>query len=367
MTESVECAVIGAGVVGLAVARSVALAGREVVVLEQHDRIGEETSSRNSEVIHAGIYYPTGSLKARLCVTGRSSLYAYCEERGIPHRRCGKLIVALDPAQLARLRGIDAQARENGVLDLEWVEAEALRGLEPQLEGIAALLSPSTGILDVHALMLAYRADIEAAGGAIVTGTRLLSGNVGAGGVELSVESAGETSRVRARTVVNAAGLHASRVARKLLGGTAAVPETRYAKGNYFAYRGPSPFTHLVYPLPVPGGLGIHATLDLAGSVRFGPDVEWIDTLDYDVDAGRRDAFATAIAEYWPGLSAAELEPSYCGIRPKLHGPGADAADFHIARSGAGAGPIVQLLGIESPGLTASLAIGDYVRDLLQR
>ena len=366
VSEFIDSVVIGAGVVGLAVARALALAGRDVVVLERHARIGEETSSRNSEVIHAGIYYPAGSLKARLCVDGKALLYRYCEARGIEHRRCGKVIVAVDDAQLARLDALRAQAVANGVHDLERLDGAALRRLEPAVHGAAALWSPSTGILDVHALMLAYRADLEAAGGTVVTSAECLAGTAEAAALRLTVSSGGSTSELSARVVVNATGLGATRTAKALLGAAPAIPETRFAKGNYFAYAGPNPFRHLIYPLPVVGGLGIHATLDLAGRLRFGPDVEWVDNLDYEVDPARAADFAAAIRTYWPAVDAAALEPAYAGIRPKLHGATGTAADFWIEETPLpGAARLVHLVGIESPGLTASLAIGDHVARLL--
>jgi L-2-hydroxyglutarate oxidase LhgO len=364
VSESIECVVIGAGVVGLAVARALALDGREVVVLERHARIGEETSSRNSEVIHAGIYYATGSLKARLCVAGKAKLYAYCEARSVDHKRCGKVIVAIDESQVGNLEAIQRQGRENGVLDLEWLDAEGLSRLEPNVHGVAALWSPSTGIIDTHGLMQALVADIERAGGIVATSSDLLAGRARGDRIELTIASGGATTVVAAQSVVNAAGLSATRVALALE--AHAIPETHYAKGNYFSYRGPSPFTHLVYPLPVPGGLGIHATLDLAGKLRFGPDVEWIDAVDYAVDARRAADFHTAIATYWPAVRVENLQPAYAGVRPKLNGPGQDAADFAIlpVRSSEKT-RIVHLLGIESPGLTSALAIGDYVAALL--
>jgi len=367
MSESIDCVVIGAGVVGLGVARALALAGREVVVLEKNAHIGEETSSRNSEVIHGGIYYPTNSLKARLCVTGKTQLYEYCEARNIEHRRCGKVIVAIDDAQISRLTALQRQGNENGVHDLERLDAAALRSIEPHVRGTAALWSPSTGIVDVHGLMLAFQADIEAAGGTIAVSAECVAGTVEADRIRLTVASGGAESSVSAHTIVNAGGLHASRVARALLGAAADVPETRYAKGNYFTYQGPSPFTHLVYPLPVAGGLGIHATLDLSGRVRFGPDVEWIDTIDYTVDPARAAGFHAAIRQYWPEVRAESLQPSYAGVRPKLHAANEAAADFLIQETPLrGSARMVHLFGIESPGLTAALAIGDYVVNLLR-
>jgi L-2-hydroxyglutarate oxidase LhgO len=367
VAESLDCVVIGAGVVGLAVGRALANAGREVLVLDKNPRIGEETSSRNSEVIHAGIYYPTGSLKAQLCVAGKALLYAYCDSAEIPYKQCGKVIVAIDASQLARLRTLDEQARDNGVHDLEWLDAPALRKIEPGVVGASGLWSPSTGIVDAHALMVSLQADIEKSGGAVVTSAECVDACDRNGALEMTFTSGGTRSSLLARTVVNAAGLHASRVARMLHGEAVDLPATRYAKGNYFAYHGPNPFAHLVYPLPVAGGLGIHATLDLAGKLRFGPDVEWIDAIDYTVSNDRRAAFAAAIRSYWPQVVPANLQPGYAGVRPKLHGPNETAADFIIKRMDAADGntQIVHLLGIESPGLTASLAIGDYVVETL--
>lgn len=362
MAESLDCIVIGAGVVGLAVARAIAHSGREVIVLDKNPRIGEETSSRNSEVVHAGIYYRTGSLKARLCVAGKTSLYAYCDNAGIPYKRCGKVIVAIDDSQLPRLRGLQQQARDNGVLDLEWLDAPALHRIEPDVVGTAALWSPSTGVLDVHALMVSLQGDIERHGGSVVTSAECVEASDRGGILETIFASGGTRSKLRAKVVINAAGLHASRVARMLHGDAVDLPDTRYAKGNYFSYHGPTPFTHLVYPLPVAGGLGIHATLDLAGKLRFGPDVEWVDAIDYAVAAERGDQFAAAIRSYWPHIVPSNLHPSYAGVRPKLHGPNESATDFLIKKlEAAGSTQVVHLLGIESPGLTASLAIGDYV------
>ena len=364
VNESVECVVVGAGVVGLAIARALALAGREVIVLERHARIGEETSSRSSEVIHAGLYYPTGSLKARLCVAGKAQLYAYCRSRGVEHKKCGKVIVAIDESQLGKLEALQRRGRENGVNDLEWLDAKRLGRLEPAVRGIAALWSPSTGIIDTHGLMQAFVADLESAGGIVAAKSELVAGRARADRIELMIASGGVTSIVAAQVVVNAAGLGATRAARALE--DLATPETRYAKGNYFSYQGASPFTHLVYPLPVPGGLGIHATLDLAGNLRFGPDVEWIDAVDYNVDASRVEAFYDAIRTYWPAVRRENLQPSYAGVRPKLSGPGEDIADFVILPAiRSGKTRLVHLLGIESPGLTSSLAIGDHVRELV--
>jgi len=360
--ERIDCVVIGAGVVGLAVARVLAQAGREVIVLEAADTIGTETSSRNSEVIHAGIYYPPGSLKARLCVAGKQALYAYCAEHGVPHRNCGKLIVATASDQIAGLEKLRAQASTNGVDDLRALTADDAHAMEPELRCVAALLSPSTGIIDSHAYMLALRADAESNGAVIVFRSPVTGGAVRNGGIELQVGGA-EPIRILARTVVNSGGIHAPRVAASIAGYPAAhVPPCRYAKGNYYSLSGRAPFSRLVYPMPNQAGLGVHITIDLAGQARFGPDVEWIDRIDYSVDPRRADGFYAAIREYWPGLADGRLEPGYAGIRPKIVGPGEPAADFVIAGPGEhGVAGLVNLFGIESPGLTASLAIAEQV------
>jgi L-2-hydroxyglutarate oxidase LhgO len=366
--ERLDAVVIGAGVVGLAVARALALAGREVVVLEAADGIGTETSSRNSEVIHAGIYYPAGSLKAKLCVAGRQALYRYCGEHGVPHRRCGKLLVATDGEQIPKLAAIKAQADANGVTDLVALTAAEARRLEPELRCVAAYLSPSTGIIDSHAFMLALQGDAELGGTMIAFRSPVAGGRVDDDGIALDV--AGATPlRVLARSVVNCGGLHAQRLAAALAGFPAThVPPTHYAKGNYYSLSGKPPFSRLVYPMPNAAGLGVHITLDLAGQARFGPDVEWVDRIDYDVDPRRAADFYGAIREYWPALKDGQLAPAYSGIRPKLAGPGAPAADFVISGPREhGVRGLVNLFGIESPGLTAALAIGDHVRGLLAR
>lgn len=373
MSDSTDVVVIGAGVVGLAIAREIALAGREVIVLEKNAGIGEETSARNSEVIHAGLYYPHGSLKARFCVEGRQRLYEYVKAKNVPYRRCGKLLVATQPAQLAKLDSVRAAAVANGVTDLEPLSATDVQRLEPRVHALAGFLSPSTGIVDSHALMLALRGDFEAAGGAIATHCRVEAAERDGAGLRLTCATAEGPFALRAGTVVNAAGLHATRVARLLGANEATIPRPHFAKGNYFTYSGRSPFTHLVYPLPEDGGLGVHATLDLAGRVRFGPDVEWLrdgidaDSLDYAVDASRSAAFYGAIRSYWPSLPDNGLAPAYSGIRPKISGRGEPAADFSIGRFGErGEARIVQLFGIESPGLTSALAIGAHVAELLR-
>ena len=359
--ESVDCVVIGAGVVGLAVARALALQGREVVVLEAAHAIGTGTSSRNSEVIHAGIYYPTGSLKARLCVAGNALLYAYCAERGIDHRRCGKLIVATSAAQAERLNAIARQAAANGVQDLRLLSRPEALALEPQLACVAALLSPSTGIIDSHALMLSLQGDIEAAGGVLVLNCAVAQAFIAGSAIDLVAD---DGTVLRATTVVNAAGLNAPALARQFSGlAPQHVPASHYAKGNYFSLAGRSPFSRLVYPVPEAAGLGVHATLDLGGQVKFGPDVQWVENPDdLAVDPARGAAFYAEVRKYWPGLANGALQPSYAGIRPKLHGPGEPATDFVIqGPADHGVAGLVNLFGIESPGLTASLAIGQHV------
>lgn len=367
MTETADCVVIGAGVVGLAVARALALSGREVIILEEADAIGTGTSSRNSEVIHAGIYYAAGSLKAKFCVAGKQFLYRYCAERGIEHRNCTKLIVATSEAQRPTLGTIRAAAAANGVDDLKLIEGREASAIEPNLRCVAALVSPSTGIIDSHGLMLAYLGDAEARGAMIAFNSPVVGGRVLADGIELETGGA-ESMRLRARTVVNAAGLKAQAVARSLAGlQPTTIPPTYFAKGNYFALAGKAPFSRLIYPVPEPGGLGVHITVDLAGQARFGPDVEWIEQIDYTVDPRRADKFYAAVRRYWPDLPDHSLQPAYCGIRPKLGPPSAPAADFVVQGPTAHGVPgLVNLYGIESPGLTASPAIADHVVELLK-
>ena len=362
MSNQVEAIVIGAGVVGLAVARALALAGREVIVIERHARIGEETSSRNSGVIHSGIYYPKDSLKARFCVRGRELLYEYCEQRQLAHSRCGKLIVAQE-AQTAALRDLATRAEANGVHDLEWLTGGDVSALEPEVRSAAALLSPSTGIIDVHEYMSALVADIEAAGGQVVLKTRFL-GASRSEGLDVRLDCDGEPLSMTCEQLINSTGLSAVDLP-KSIAGYRGNRTAYYAKGNYFVCQGARPFRHLVYPMPNEAGLGVHATLDLDGTTRFGPDVEWVEQLDYAVDARRGDTFYEAIREYWPALRDGALQPGYAGIRPKLVGPNARAADFVIETAREHGVPgLVNLLGIESPGLTSSLAIAEYVSSL---
>jgi L-2-hydroxyglutarate oxidase LhgO len=368
VTARADVAVVGAGVVGLAIARALAQAGREVFVLERERAIGVHTSSRNSEVIHAGIYYQPGSLKARLCVQGRRALYAYCQERAVPHARIGKVIVATAEEEIGALEKILALARASGVEDLEWLSAEELHRLEPEVRGVRGLLSPSTGIVDSHALMGSLLEEARRAGARLVLGTPVLGGRVEDHGVELAL-GGDEPSRVRFTSVVNSAGLWAPELARRLEGFPAdAIPPQRYAKAHYFVLSGRSPFRHLVYPVPVPGGLGTHVTLDLAGQARFGPDVQWVEAVDYGFDESRDASFYASIRRYWPALADGALQPGYTGIRPKVSGPGEPAADFLVHGPEVHGVPgLVQLYGIESPGLTAALALADEVVPLAAR
>jgi L-2-hydroxyglutarate oxidase LhgO len=362
--ERVDAVVVGAGVVGLAIARELALAGREVVVLEAEDAIGTHTSSRNSEVIHAGIYYPKGSLKARACVEGRHLLYEYCATHGVPHRRCGKLIVATDERQLGELGAIRSKAHANGATDVDWMAKDEVARLEPELFCTGALHSPSTGIIDSHALMLAYLGDAERAGAMLALKSPLERAMARAEGFELRVAGA---DPIACSVLVNSAGLRAPSVARAIEGYRPELaPRELYAKGNYYSLTRRSPFSRLVYPVPEPGGLGVHVTLDLGGQARFGPDVEWVERIDYDVDPRRAERFYAAIRRYWPGLPDGALAPGYAGIRPKTAGPGEPAPDFQIQGPRRHGVPgLVQLYGIESPGLTASLALARAVREEL--
>jgi L-2-hydroxyglutarate oxidase LhgO len=364
--EKIDCAVIGAGVVGLAVARALARDGREVVVLERAAAIGTETSARSSEVIHAGIYYPAGSWKAQLCVTGNVVLYKYCEEHGISYRRCGKLIVATAEDEIDPLRSLQEKAIANGVEDLRYLDADAARNLEPELSCRAALLSPSTGIIDSHALMLGYRGDLEACGGVVALRADVQSGKIGEGRIIL--ETGGSDGlRLSCTSVVNSAGFLAPDVAQKLDGFLqTAVPKGFLCKGSYYTFAGRSPFRHLIYPMPNEVALGVHLTFDLGGQVRFGPDVEWVEEVNYDVDPKRADLFYDAVGRYWSGLPAGALSPGYAGIRPRTVGPGGGAQDFEIqGPADHGVPGLVNLFAIESPGITASLAIGDVVAQLL--
>jgi L-2-hydroxyglutarate oxidase LhgO len=362
-----EAIVVGAGVVGLAVARALAARGLETLVVERHDRIGAEISSRNSGVVHSGIYYPTGSLKARLCVQGRERLYEYARLRGIAHRRCGKLVVA-QAEQREALDTLYRRGLANGVGGLRWLEAADVHALEPEVKCNAALLSTDTGIIDVHELLIALQSDLEAQGGHIGLATDVLQVEPSAAGFDVHLSDHGVASSVTCAHFVNCAGLGAVALAHRIAGlPREQLPTPRYAKGNYFGCSG-RPFARLVYPMPNEAGLGVHATLDLAGHVRFGPDVEWVERPDdLAVDASRAAAFEAAIHEYWPGLPAGTLRPDYAGVRPKLVGPGEAAADFRVeGPERHGIEGLFNLFGIESPGLTACLALGDFVANALE-
>ena len=363
--EDVDVVVAGAGVVGLAIARAFAMSGREVILLDANEGIGTETSSRNSEVIHAGIYYAKGSLMARYCVEGKRKLYAYCRERGIPHANCTKLIVATDEAEAGQLASIQARAADNGVDDLTFLTSEEARAMEPALRCTAALLSPSTGILDSHAYMLSLQGDAENAGAVSVFFSPVTGGRLTEAGAELEIGGP-EPMRLRAKLFINSAGLHAPKLAAGLAGlDPALVPRAYYAKGNYFTLSAKNPFTRLIYPVPVAGGLGTHLTLDLGGQAKFGPDVQWVDGLEYEVDPTRGEGFYASIRRWWPELPDGSLAPGYSGIRPKIVPPEVAKQDFLIQ------GPrvhghrcLINLFGIESPGLTSSLAIGDAVLEM---
>ena len=363
--EQVDTVVIGAGVVGLAGARALALQGREVMVLEAADAFGTGTSARNSEVIHAGIYYPAGSLKARLCVQGKQMLYDYCAERGIAHQRCGKLIVATSADQVDELRAIQQRAAANGVHDLRLLTRAEAQALEPSLQCHAALLSPSTGIVDSHGLMLSLLGDLEQAGGLLAANSEVKSlaalEDKAQAAIKMEVFGGEESTELIARQVVNAAGLHAPALGARTQGlDLRHVPQAHFAKGNYFTLSGRAPFSRLIYPVPEPGGLGVHLTLDLGGQAKFGPDVQWVDSPhDLEVDAARGNAFYAEVRRYWPELRDGALQPGYAGIRPKISAPGEPAADFVIQGPREHGVPgLVNLFGIESPGLTSCLALG---------
>lgn len=364
--ERVDCVVIGAGVVGLAVARALTLNGREVLVLEAANAIGTGTSSRNSEVIHAGIYYPQDSLKARLCVQGRAQLYAYCAQRGIDHRPCGKLIVATNAAQVDTLAQIQERARRNGVTDLRLLSPHEVNALEPELSCQAALLSPSTGIVSAHALMLSLQGELENAGGIVALNSPVALIYQMQAAIQVVTT---DGTQLAARTVVNAAGHGAVALAKTCQALSARhIPKAYFAKGSYFTLARRAPFSHLIYPVPKAAGLGVHLTLDLGGQAKFGPDVQWVDRADdLAVDPARGDAFYAEIRKYWPTLPDGALQPGYAGIRPKISGPGALAADFVVQGAQVhGVRGLVNLFGIESPGLTSALALADHVLALVQ-
>jgi L-2-hydroxyglutarate oxidase LhgO len=362
MTERVDCVVIGAGVVGLACARALARSGRDVVVIERHGHFGEEVSSRNSEVIHAGIYYPTGSLKARHCVRGKALLYAFCEDFHVPYRRCGKIIVATNPVQEDVLRAYQRQAHVNGVGELRWMEQPELERVEPAVRAVSGIWSETTGIIDSHALMAALAGDLEAHGGMIAYATEAVRGRPD--GALVYLETSG--GDLLANWVVNAAGLHAPALARRLAPAyRRALPNAYFAKGHYYVYAGTSPFNHLIYPIAEAAGLGVHVTLDMAGQARFGPDVQWIDSPDYAFDGHDPGPFVEAIRTYFPALDETRLQAGYTGIRPKITAPGEPAADFLVLGPDEhGVRGLIHMLGIESPGLTASLALAELVASM---
>jgi len=367
VTETADCIVIGAGVVGLACARQLALQGREVIILEKADAIGTETSSRHSEVIHAGIYYEPGSLKAKFCVDGKIKMYNYMKERGVPFKQLGKLIVATDEEQIEGLHYIKQRAEKNGVSDLEILSHNEAISREPALKCIAALWSPSTGVADSHSYMLSLQGDAEDRGAVIAFFSPVIGGKVEDSGITIDV--GGETPMtLKAKTVINSAGLLAQKLTHQLKGfPKEAIPPWHFCKGNYYSLSGcRAPFSRLIYPAPEQAGLGVHLTLDLAGQARFGPDVEWVDNIDYDVDPARADIFYAAVRKYWPDLPEGSLQPGYSGIRPKIQAPGQPATDYVIQGPGThGVSGLVNLFAIESPGMTSSLAIADYVGQLI--
>lgn len=370
--EQMDTIVIGAGVVGLAIARELALKGRDVLVIESESAIGTGTSARNSEVIHAGIYYPKDSLKAKFCVEGKELLYKYCESHGVEFKNCKKLIVATDQKQLEGLAAIKAKAEANGVLDLVYLSADEAKALEPNLNTVGVLLSPSTGIIDSHGLMLAYQGDAEDNGAMIAFNAPVIDGVIEEDGIVLNV--GGEAPmQIKAQQVVNSAGLFAPKIAENITGlDVAFKPKSYVCKGNYFTLAGKSPFEHLIYPMPNEAGLGVHITVDLGGQAKFGPDTEWLDKEipeleDYPVNPSRGDSFYEAVRSYWPDLEDGSLQAGYSGMRPKLVGPGDGAADFRIdGPETHGISGLVNLFGIESPGLTSSLAIAKHVAELLK-
>ncbi len=371
MSTDVETIIIGAGVIGLAVGRALAEAGQEVVILEQAGLVGSETSSRNSEVIHAGLYYPPGSLKARFCVAGKKALYAFCRDNAVTAKRCGKLVVATHKNETPKLEALAENAKKNGVDDLVFLSGAEARSLEPALSCEAALLSPSTGVIDSHSYMQALEGHIGSKSGQVVLNTRVTKATrLPGGGFQLAIESGGEAGQISCERLVGAGGLWASEIGSCLNGeGSYRAPKTYPAKGHYFQVSGRVPFKHLIYPLPDGAWLGLHLTLDWSGKAKLGPDIEWIESVDYSFDDKNGERLATFTREarrYWPGLPDGALAPDYTGIRPKIYRKGEPAADFAIhGPSTHGVPNFVGLYGIESPGLTSSLAIGSYVAELL--
>ncbi|MBF0277023.1 MAG: NAD(P)/FAD-dependent oxidoreductase [SAR324 cluster bacterium] len=366
--DTVDITIIGAGVIGLAIAQKLAGTEKDLLILEQHRSFGTETSSRHSEVIHAGIYYPKDSLKAKFCVAGKIAMYDYCRRNRIPFKQLGKLIVATKSEEEPILEEILGKARTNGVFDLQWMSRQELQRLEPELQATQALFSPSTGIIDSHSFMRSLLANAESKGANLVCLTPVERIEPVKEGFEVHV--GGENPfHFHTRILINAGGLYAQDISRKISGlNPHSIPPIYFCKGNYFAISGKSPFSHLIYPVPEPNvaGLGVHSTIDLAGQVRFGPDVQYIDTIDYDVSLKNLPQFYHSIRRYFPGLPDASLRPDYSGIRPKLQGPGDPVADFIIQDASIHQLPgLIQLYGIESPGFTSSLAIADHVHTLL--
>lgn len=365
--DRLDVVVIGAGVVGLAVARALALQGREVIVLESESEIGSHTSSRNSEVIHAGIYYPPGTLKARTCLAGQHLLYQYCAERNIPHKRLGKLVVATNEAELPQLNDILERAAHCGVQNLQWLDQQEVTAKEPEIVAAAGIFSPDTGIVDSHQLMLSFQGDLESAKGGVILESPVLGGTKTDRGIELQVGGISDTNIV-CNSVINCAGLWAPDLAALLGTRPDSIPRASYARGHYYSLAGKSPFSHLIYPIPHTGGLGIHATLDLGGQVKFGPDVEWADGVDYTFTKGLEENFRSAIKQYYPTISERTIQPGYCGIRPKIVAENEASGDFVIADESAhGTQGLINLYGIESPGLTAAMAIAQKVSEKFMR
>ncbi len=366
MTEDIDCAIIGAGVIGLAIARKLTSIGREVIILESAEAIGTGISSRNSEVIHGGIYYPRDSLKRRLCIRGRDMLYAYCAKHGIDHRRCGKIIVATDESQVGDLEALIEKGLANGVDDLERLSADRAIAMEPELHCVAALWSPSTGIIDSHSLMLSLLGNAEDNGAMIALNSPVTGGRVSDGGITLNVGGA-DPMELFCRNVFNCSGLEAQNVATSIQGMPDSLVPARYlAKGSYFYLSTPPPFSHLVYPMPTSASLGMHYTLDMGGQARFGPDLEWVDEIEYSVNPERATSFIKAIRRYWPNIADGSISPGYSGIRPKLQAPGEEACDFLIQDYNIhGIKGLINLFGIESPGLTSSLAIAEDVSEMV--
>lgn len=368
--ERIGALVVGAGVVGLAVGRALAQAGHEVIVCEAQTSIGQGVSSRNSEVIHAGLYYTPGSLKAQLCVRGKDMLYALCATHGVPHRNCGKFVVACSAGEAKALDVLAARAAANGV-PVERLDAAQVKAAEPALHCVAALSSPTTGIVDSHSLMLALQGDLERAGGFVALGSAIDSAVLGHGG-EAHVVRMADGTEIETPILVNSASLHACALARRFAGLDAStIPREHYAKGNYYSLAGKAPFTRLIYPAPADAWLGVHLTLDMGGQAKFGPDLEWLDArapeeIDYKVDPKRADGFYAEVRRYWPALADGALQPSYSGVRPKIYGPGESAPDFRVdGPTVHGVRGVVNLFGIESPGLTSALAIGEHVLSLI--